>query len=98
MVKQSDLKFAPHVQGKGQTATYATVKEAIIQYVQKTFKDGNDIAQSLKDLEVFDMSKEEPARVISSEADATKAALEQTGLDIKYQEELRCFLNQKDSL
>ena len=69
MVKQSDLKFAPHVQGKGQTATYATVKEAIIQYVQNTFKDGNDVAQLLKDLKVFDKRKEEPATIISEEAD-----------------------------
>ena len=98
IVKQLDLKFAPHIQGKPQTATYATVKDAVIQFVQKTFKDGNDIAQSLKDGKVYDLDKEEPEREISTATDATKATLEQAGFDIKYQEELRCFYDRRDNL
>jgi len=39
MVKQLDLKFTPHVQGKPQVATYATVKDAVIQFIQKIFRD-----------------------------------------------------------
>ena len=69
-----------------------------MQFVQKTFTDGNDIAQSLEELKLIDLSAEEPKRVISAEADAAKAALEQSGLDIKYQEELRRYLDRKDNL
>jgi hypothetical protein len=92
------LKFAPHVQGKAQSATYASVKEAIVQFVQKTFKDGNDIAQSLKDLKLIDLNVEEPKRAISEETSPRLAALEQSGLDIKYQEEFRRYLDRKDNL
>ena len=98
MAKQQEKIFAPHVQGKAQAATYATVKEAIIQQIQKTFKDGNDIAQSLKQGEVFDLSEEEPTRQLSNATDMNQAMMEQNGLDIKYQEELRRFLDRKDNL
>ena len=83
MVKQLDLKFTPHVQGKPQAATYATVKDAVIQFIQKTSRDGNGIAQSLKDGKVYDLNKEEPEREISKAMDATKATLEQAGFNIK---------------
>ena len=96
--KPHEKIFAPHVQGKAQSATYATVKESVIQYIQKTYKDGNDVAQSLKDGEVFDLTKVEPVRAISTEKDEAMAVLEQGGFDIKYQEELRRFLDRKDNL
>ena len=98
MVKQQDLKFAPHVQSKAQTATYASVKDAIVQYILKTFKDGNNVAQSIKDGKLFDLSKEEPTRTMSQAIDTDAAAIEQVGLDIKYQEELRRFLDRRDNL
>jgi len=98
MVKQLDLKFTPHVQGKPQAATYATVKDAVIQFIQKTSRDGNGIAQSLKDGKVYDLNKEEPEREISKAMDATKVTLEQAGFDIKYQEELHCFYDSRDNL
>jgi hypothetical protein len=96
--KQQEKIFAPHVQGKAQAATYATVKDAIISYIQKTFKDGDDTAKSLKDGTVFDLTSVEPTRVISTNTDATQAMLEQGGLDIKYQEELRQFFDRKTNL
>ncbi|MGC9191043.1 MAG: hypothetical protein ACP5FR_04005, partial [Candidatus Micrarchaeia archaeon] len=86
------MMFAPNSQGKPQTATYATVKEAIIQQVQKTFKDGQDVAESIEKGMPFDLSSVEPTRSISAEEDPVKATLEQTGLNIKYQEELRHYL------
>ena len=46
----------------------------------------------------MELSKEEPTRTISKATEANEAAIEQVGLDIKYQEELRHFLDQKDSL
>ena len=88
----------PHVQSKAQTATYASVKDAIVQYILKTFKDGNNVAQSIKDGKLFDLSKEEPTRTMSQAIDDDAAAIEQVGLDIKYQEELRRFRDQRDNL
>ena len=96
--QQRLIQFAPNAQGKLQAATYATVKEAIVQHVQKTFVDGQDVAQSLKEGKEFDLSAIEPVRVISEEQDSAKAALAQSGLDIKYQEELRRYLDRKDNL
>jgi hypothetical protein len=86
------------MQGKPQSATYATVKDVIISYIQKTFKDGNDVAQSIKEGKTIDLKEEEPKRVISDNEDEKLAKLEQTGYDIKYQEELRHFLDRKHNL
>jgi hypothetical protein len=96
-VNQTELKFAPHVQGKHQT-TYSTVKDAIIQYIQKTFKDGDDVAQSLKEGKLIDLEAEKPVRGVSSSPVKSEATLEQTGLDILYQEELRGFFDRKNNL
>jgi hypothetical protein len=93
-----ELKFAPHTQGKIQYATYATVKEAVVQYIQKTFKGGHDVAKSLKDGKVVDLTLHEPDPELSMENDATKAAIEQAGMDIKYQEQLRRHLDRVDNL
>ena len=83
MAKQQEKIFAPHVQGKPQSATYATVKDAIIQFIQKTYKDGNDVAQSLKDGKEFDLASIEPTRGIAIDTDENVAALQQGGLDTK---------------
>ena len=40
--------------------TYATVKDAIVQYVQKGFRQGHDIAVSLRDLKKKDLNGERP--------------------------------------
>jgi hypothetical protein len=96
--QNKEIKFSPHTQGKAQCATYNTVKDAIIQYIQKTYKDGNDVAQSLKEAKSIDLAKEKPVRLISTLDDATKAAIEQSGMDMEYQEELRRYLDRKDCL
>ncbi len=53
------LQFAPIAQGKP-TATYATVKEAIVQHIQKNFKDGQDVAESIEKGVLYDLSSVEP--------------------------------------
>ncbi len=77
------LQFAPIAQGKP-TATYATVKEAIVQHIQKNFKDGQDVAESIEKGVLYDLSSVEPTRTLSALEDPAKAAIEQSGLDIKY--------------
>src|SRR5512138_1279507 len=54
------LQFAPHVQGKPQSATYASVRDHILTTIQKNFKDGQDVVQSLKDGKIYSLSSEEP--------------------------------------
>jgi hypothetical protein len=46
--KAPEMKFIPHGIGKEvrQTATYQTVKDYIIQLVQKSFRNGKDVADS----------------------------------------------------
>ena len=45
--QKSEMKFAPHYSGKQQGHTYDTVKDHIIQYVQKNLKNGLDMAETL---------------------------------------------------
>ena len=92
-----EIKFSPHTQGKAQT-TYATVKDAIIQFIQRTYKGGSDIAQSLEESKQIDLTKVKPQRLISQLEDAAKAAIEQSGMDMEYQEELWQYLDRKDHL
>jgi hypothetical protein len=54
------MKFVPHGIGKDrQTVTYQTVKDYIIQLVQKAFRNGKDVADSLRKMEKIDMTKNE---------------------------------------
>ena len=96
--KEKEMKFSPQSHGKGSTATYATVKDVLIQSIQKSYKGGHDVAKSLKDMQVIDLTTEEPLRAIATDADAATKQMLQAGMDIKYQEELRRFLDRKDAL
>ena len=59
--KQAEIKFYPQgISGKQQSMTYATVKDAIVQHVQKSFRQGHHIAVSLRDLKKKDLSSERP--------------------------------------
>ena len=55
------MKFAPHTSGKSTYASFATVKEHIVEYVQKSYiKAGVDVAKSLKKMKWLDLDAEEP--------------------------------------
>ena len=53
----SQLKFYPHTAGRQQTITYDTVKDYIIQHIQKNYEQGYDIAKTLRDLEKKDYNE-----------------------------------------
>ena len=58
------MKFYPHGSGKkGQTVTFATVKDHIVSFVQCTYKHGKDIGKSLRDLEKIDLNNYRPVIV-----------------------------------
>ena len=81
---QQLMKFTPHSAGKQQTATYETVKDAIEQFVQKTYDEGRDIAESLRAMQKKDLSSEKPTRRVSRLSDEKQAKTEQDGFDIEY--------------
>ena len=92
------MKFTPQSHGKTNTATYATVKEALIQSIQRSYKGGEDVVKSLKDLQLVDLDQEKPVRKRATSTDADDNAFQQKGYDMEYQEELRGHRNRKDYL
>ena len=60
----------------------------MINYVQKNYKNGQDVAKSLKQIEKVDLTSVKPDLATSSENDKDEKELEQAGFNIKYQEEL----------
>ena len=97
--QERELKFSPmNYQGKSNAATYTTTRDAMIQHIRKNYKGGIDVGKSLEDMSKVNLDTEQPARIISSEADAARKIVDQAGLDIKYQEELRRHLDRKDAL
>ena len=79
-----EIKFYPHGSGAQQSITFDTVKDHIVQQVQKNYKNGIDIAESLEDETMKDLSSMKPTRILSTETEATARAIEQEGYDIEY--------------
>ena len=93
---KKEMKFSPHVYGKQQTYTYATIKEHIIQNVQLDY--GVDVAKSLKSGEPYHKKLSKPQRQISNDIDPVIANIEQSGYDIEYREDLRRFHDRYDKI
>jgi hypothetical protein len=86
---ERELKFSPiQYQANTQGATYATVKDAIIQQIEKTYKGGIDIGQSLEDMKEVDLISAIPIRVIATSEEPEEKLVEQAGLDIMYDNEV----------
>jgi hypothetical protein len=90
------MKFVPHGIGKErQTVTYhQTVKDYIIQLVQKPFRNGKDVADSLRKMEKINMTKNMPTRKISQQTGGDKAT-EQEGSDMLYKAEIDIYTKRK---
>jgi hypothetical protein len=97
--KQPEMKVFPHGIGRDQQAvSYDTVKGHIVQYVQKTYRNGQDAAVSIRNLVVMDLTPHEPTRGISRDVEATANLKAQAGKDIIYQADLERYLERKDTL
>ncbi len=67
------MKFFPHGIGRDrQAVTYGTVKDHIVPYVQKTYRNGQDAAVSIRNLAVMDLTPHEPSRGTATIADAAE--------------------------
>ena len=75
--------FFSQVQVKSSYATFAILKEAVLQQVQKTYKVGQDVAKSLGDLQHIYLHTAELTRVLFTKTTPEEQAIEQAGLDIK---------------
>jgi hypothetical protein len=95
------MKFIPHRMGKEvrQTATYQTVKDYIIQLVvQKSSRNGKDVADSIRKMEKMDMMTKIPISRISGASGADEKATEQEGYDILYKAEIDMYTKRKHEL
>ena len=95
---ERELKFNPNSYGRQNSATFATVKEAIIMNIQRYFKFGYEVAKCIEDEAIMDIKSEEPTRDISMNQDANIRSIEQDGFNIKYQEDLRRYYEKADAL
>jgi hypothetical protein len=77
-----------------QTVTYQTVKEYIIQLVQKTHKNGKDVADSLRKMEKIDMTKNMRIRKLSQET-GTDKIMEQEGFNMHFKAEIDIYTKRK---
>ena len=92
------MMFTTQINGqKVKYTSYATTKEYIIGKVQKKYKNGSDVAKSLRDEKVFNLATIKPKRSVSTKDDK-EGEVEQGGFDIEYQEELRRYLDRMDML
>ena len=96
------MKFLPHTTGTNKlTETYETVKMRMEQYVQKTYKHGQDIAESLRELQKKDLSGEMPVRQMSTyvkESEERVRKIEQEGYDVLYTAEVQNYMDRKNTL
>ena len=83
---EKELKFFLHGSSSDGriAATFDTIKQNIIQNVQRTYKNGLDIAQSLKNETIIDLEAMKPARKISGATDTSTRQVQQECMDIEY--------------
>jgi hypothetical protein len=94
------MKFIPHGIGKEvrHTATYQTVKDYIIQLVQKSFRNGKDVTDSIRKMDRIDMTSKIPIRRISGATNADDRVTEQEGYNILYKAEIDMYMKRKHKL
>ena len=101
-MSQAEMKFLPHTTGTNKlTATYKTVKAHIEQYVQKTYKHRQDIAESLRALQKKDLTAEMPTRrlsVLVAESEERIRKIEQDGYNVLYTAEVQNYMDRKITL
>jgi hypothetical protein len=61
--RQPKMKLFPHGIGRDrQAVSYDTVKDHIVQYARKTYRNGQDAAVSVRNLVAVDLTPHEPTR------------------------------------
>ena len=98
------MKFHPTTDNRDRLpVSYTTVKEHLITYIQREYDHGADIAQSLKDLAVYDVDSEKPTRQESNDKDingdlTATGEFEQKTFDKVYDAEIKLHVERKSTL
>jgi hypothetical protein len=96
--KTTSQRPTPQAAKLRQTASYQTVEDYIIQLVQKSFRNGKDVADSIRKMDRINMTSKIPVRKLSRATDADDRATEQEGYDILYKAEIDMYTKRKHKL
>ena len=98
--KTSEMKFSPYGAAHGKSpTTFETVKDHIINTIQKSYKHGQDIADSLINMEEMDMEDNEPQMGTADSEGTTPAQLrtKQKAMEVKYQIDYTRFCERQEA-
>ena len=100
--KPREMKFQTHGVGRQQQSTsYSTVKDYIIQYIQRTYDNGEDVCKALKSLTEVDFDEIKPTRkVLNKDArrglSSEEIASRQESLDKEHELEYSSFVDRRE--
>jgi hypothetical protein len=95
---QIEYKFTPHTTSKIRRATFSTVKDHLVNKIQRDFKGGKDIADSLIAMQKVDLSQYMPIMQTSTKKDDTARANEQKQFDMIYRAKIEKFIECENDL
>ena len=83
--QSKQIKFATSKQqDSANFATYTTIEDAITDQIQKTYTNGYEVAQSLRDKKAIDYDKKKPVLEQSQKTNAEEKAHEQKQMEILF--------------
>ena len=96
--RTKDLKFDPMSAqySSSATGTYSIIKDSVMKRVQRDYKAGADVAESLRRMELIDIDADMPVRERLGEEDLPREL--EAVLNISFQEALRKHLDRKEAL
>ena len=87
--------FVFYIGSAKQASDYVNTAEYLINFIKKTYDDGNDIADALSEERDFPMKTVEPKLEVSSEKDDTKKSVEDRQNELKYNKRLYLFIKRE---
>lgn len=90
--KKSLQDYVYYIGSAKQASDFTTTTEYIINYIRRTFTQGNDIANALETREEVNMTDFMPVLQQSVEQDPTKAAIENKQYEILYRAEISKYV------
>ena len=84
--------FVFYIGSAKQASDYVNTAEYLINFIKKTYDDGNDIADALSEEREFPIKAVEPKLGVSSEKDVTKKSVEDRQNELKYNKRLDLFI------
>ena len=76
--------FVFYIGSAKQASDHVNTAKYLINFIKKTYDDGNDIADALSEEREFPMNTVEPKLEVSSEMDAAKKAVEERQSELNY--------------